>query len=316
MVSKNGTMKLSVVICVYNEELNIAPLAGQLDQALQAIDCEVVFVNDGSTDNTVQEIIKVQKSRPHVRLVELRKNFGQSAALAAGIDYAQGEYIATMDGDLQNDPSDLPNMLSLLIEGDYDVVAGKRANRQDKAFSRKIPSKIANWIIRRATNLTIEDYGCTLRVFKADIAKGLGLYGQLHRFIPILAHLQGATIHQVDVKHHPRIHGKSKYGIGRTFKVLADLILMLFMNKYLPRPMHLFGGVGLFMTFVGIVLNGYLLALKLLGHDIWGKPLLILAVITFIGGIQFITFGIITEIQMRTYFESQNKKSFSVRRVL
>ena len=309
-------MKISLVISVYNEELNIRPLAEQIREAMQGMSYEAIFVDDGSTDKSVEEILKCKEDIPEVKLVQFRKNYGQSSAIAAGIDQAQGEYIATLDGDLQNDPSDIPAMLALLEKEDYDVVAGRRANRKDKAFSRKLPSKIANWIIRRATKLRIEDYGCTLRVFKADIAKNLGLYGELHRFIPILAHLQGARIHQVDVKHHPRIHGTSKYGIGRTFKVLADLIFMLFLNKYMPRPMHLFGGVGLLMTFVGVILNLYLLVLKILGEDIWGRPLMILGVIAFIGGIQFITFGIITEIQMRTYYESQDKKSYNIRRIV
>jgi glycosyltransferase involved in cell wall biosynthesis len=309
-------MKISLVITVFNEELNIRPLAEQIHDAMKGMEYEAIFVDDGSTDKTVQEVLACKNVNPAIKLVEFRKNYGQSPAIAAGIDQAQGQYIATLDGDLQNDPSDIPSMLKTLEENDYDVVAGRRANRKDKAFSRKLPSKIANWIIRRATKLTIEDYGCTLRVFKAEIAKNLGLYGELHRFIPILAHLQGARIHQVDVKHHPRIHGDSKYGIGRTFKVLADLILMLFLNKYMPRPMHLFGGVGLLMTFIGVILNFYLLILKIMGEDIWGRPLLILGVIAFIGGIQFITFGIITEIQMRTYYESQNKKSYAIRRAV
>jgi glycosyltransferase involved in cell wall biosynthesis len=309
-------MKISLVITVFNEELNIRPLAEQIHDAMKGMEYEAIFVDDGSSDKTVQEVLACKNVNPAIKLVEFRKNYGQSPAIAAGIDQAQGQYIATLDGDLQNDPSDIPSMLKTLEENDYDVVAGRRANRKDKAFSRKLPSKIANWIIRRATKLTIEDYGCTLRVFKAEIAKNLGLYGELHRFIPILAHLQGARIHQVDVKHHPRIHGDSKYGIGRTFKVLADLILMLFLNKYMPRPMHLFGGVGLLMTFIGVILNFYLLILKIMGEDIWGRPLLILGVIAFIGGIQFITFGIITEIQMRTYYESQNKKSYAIRRTV
>jgi glycosyltransferase involved in cell wall biosynthesis len=309
-------MKISLVITVFNEELNIHPLAEQIHDAMKGMEYEAIFVDDGSSDKTVQEVLACKNVNPAIKLVEFRKNYGQSPAIAAGIDQAQGQYIATLDGDLQNDPSDIPSMLKTLEENDYDVVAGRRANRKDKAFSRKLPSKIANWIIRRATKLTIEDYGCTLRVFKAEIAKNLGLYGELHRFIPILAHLQGARIHQVDVKHHPRIHGDSKYGIGRTFKVLADLILMLFLNKYMPRPMHLFGGVGLLMTFIGVILNFYLLILKIMGEDIWGRPLLILGVIAFIGGIQFITFGIITEIQMRTYYESQNKKSYAIRRTV
>ncbi|MBN2745104.1 MAG: glycosyltransferase family 2 protein [Bacteroidales bacterium] len=308
--------KLSVVITVYNEEFNIAPLVEQLELALKDINHEVLFVDDGSTDNSVAEILKAKQSRPHFKLIQFRRNYGQSSAIAAGIDHAQGAYISTIDGDLQNDPSDIPWMLEMLENSEFDVVAGRRANRQDKAFTRKIPSLIANWIIRRATKLTIEDYGCTLRVFRSEIAKGMGLYGELHRFIPILAHLQGARIHQVDVKHHPRIHGQSKYGLNRTFKVLSDLILMLFINKYMPKPMHLFGGLGLLLTGAGIAINLYMLILKILGEDIWGRPLLMLGILTFIAGVQFITFGIMAEIQMRTYYESQDKKHYSIRRVL
>ncbi len=308
--------KLSVVITVYNEELNIAPLVEQLDLALKDISHEVLFVDDGSTDKSVSEIIKAKQSRPHFKLIQFRRNYGQSSAIAAGIDHAQGEYISTIDGDLQNDPADIPWMLQMLEDSDNDVVAGRRANRQDKAFTRKIPSLIANWIIRRATKLSIEDYGCTLRVFRSEIAKGMGLYGELHRFIPILAHLQGARIQQVDVKHHPRIHGQSKYGLNRTFKVISDLILMLFINKYMPKPMHLFGGLGILLTGVGVAVNLYMLILKILGEDIWGRPLLMLGILTFIAGIQFITFGIMAEIQMRTYYESQDKKYYSIRRII
>jgi len=309
-------LKLSVVISIYNEELNIAPLVEQLDVALPNISHEVLFVDDGSSDQSVEEILKAKESRPHFKLVEFRRNFGQSSAIAAGIEYAEGEYIATIDGDLQNDPSDIPWMLEMLEGSKYDVIAGKRANRQDKAFTRKVPSLIANWIIRRSTKLSIEDYGCTLRVFRSEIAKSMGLYGELHRFIPILLHLQGARIHQVDVKHHHRIHGESKYGLNRTFKVLSDLILMLFINKYMVKPMHFFGKIGILVTGVGVLINLYLLVLKLMGEDIWGRPLLLLGILSLIAGIQFISLGIIAEVQMRTYYESQNKKHYSIRRIV
>jgi len=306
-------MKLSVVVSVYNEEYNVIPLTGMIVEALKDIDFEIVFIDDGSRDKTVSNIKSVISR--NIKLIELRKNFGQSAALAAGIDHAEGEYIATIDGDLQNDPSDILSMLHKLENEDIDVVAGIRVNRKDGLVRRKIPSIIANWMIRRATGLKLRDYGCSLRVFKSGIAKELGLYGEMHRFIPLLLYMQGASIEQVPVKHHPRIHGKSKYGLGRTFKVITDLILMLFFKKYMMRPMHLFGGIGLILLFIGVVLNAYLLILKILGNDIWGKPLLILALITFLSGLQFVTSGILAEIQMRTYYESQNKKHYSVKRI-
>lgn len=306
-------MKLSVVISVYNEELNVIPLTEKIAEALKGIDFEIVFIDDGSTDKTADNIKSVIGR--NIKLIELRKNYGQSAALAAGIDHAKGDYIATLDGDLQNDPADILSMLQTIEEEDIDVVAGMRTNRKDGLVKRKIPSIVANWMIRRTTGLKMRDYGCSLRVFKSEIARELGLYGEMHRFIPLLLYLQGASIKQVPVRHHPRVHGKSKYGLGRTFKVLADLVLMLFFKKYMMRPMHLFGGIGLLLLFIGIVLNGYLLVLKILGNDIWGKPLLILALITFLSGLQFITSGILAEIQMRTYYESQDKKHYTVKRI-
>lgn len=305
--------KLSVVVCVYNEEENIRPLIEQISVALEDFDYEIVYVDDGSTDNTVKELHAVENDR--LRIVEFKKNYGQSLALMAGIDYAQGEYIVTMDGDLQNDPSDIPMMLQLAEEGDWDMVAGNRANRKDGIFLRKLPSNIANYIIRSSAGVHLKDYGCALKVFKGDLAKDLGLYGELHRFIPVLAVLEGARITQVDVKHHARQFGTSKYGLGRTFKVISDLLLMLFFKKYLQKPMHLFGNLGVFAFVIGILINLYLVVLKILGQDIWGKPLMILGLMLVIGGIQFITIGIVVEIQMRTYFESQSKKPYKVRRV-
>jgi hypothetical protein len=206
-------------------------------------------------------------------------------------------------------------MLDLLKKEDWDVVAGNRKNRKDGFVLRKLPSRMANSLIRRMTGVKIKDYGCTLKVFRREIAEELGLYGELHRFIPVLAKMQGARITQVDVKHHPRIHGKSKYGINRTFKVMSDLILMVFMRKYLQKPMHLFGPIGFISFGLGAAINIYLLILKMMGQDIGGKPLLILGLILLIGGIQFITIGIVADINTRTYFESQNKKTYTVRKV-
>ena len=305
--------ELSIVIPVMNEEDNIQPLLDAVRNALTQIDYEIILVDDGSTDATRKRIIENADER--TTLVELRKNYGQSTAMTAGIDYANGKYIAMIDGDLQNDPTDIPFMLELLKKEDWDVVAGNRKNRQDGMFLRKIPSKIANALIRKMTGVYIKDYGCTLKVFKKEIAEDLGLYGELHRFIPVLAKLQGARITQVDVKHHPRKFGKSKYGIGRTFRVLSDLVLMVFFRRYLQKPMHLFGTIGFISFGIGVLINLYLLILKILGHDIWGKPLLILGLILLLGGIQLITIGILAEIAVRTYFESQNKKTYNVRKI-
>lgn len=305
--------ELSVIITVMNEEDNIKPLLAAVRSALAGIDYEVILVDDGSSDKTIPEILANANDR--IKLVELRKNYGQSTAMTAGIDYSTGRYVALLDGDLQNDPTDIPSMLELLKKEDWDVVAGNRKNRKDGFILRKIPSRIANALIRRMTGVYIKDYGCTLKVFKREIAEELGLYGELHRFIPVLAKLQGARITQVDVKHHARQFGKSKYGINRTFKVMADLILMVFFRKYLQKPMHLFGTIGFISFGLGLLINLYLLVIKLMGHNIWNRPLLILGMILLLGGIQLITIGIIADINVRTYFESQNKKTYTVRRL-
>ena len=305
--------KLSVVVTVYNEASNIHPLMERITQALEGIDYEILYVDDGSTDDTLKELYSI--THPRLRVVEFRKNYGQSLALMAGIDYARGEYIATLDGDLQNDPSDIPAMMALAESGGWDLVAGERVNRQDGFVLRKVPSRIANFIIRNAAGVNLRDYGCALRVFRGDLAKEMGLYGELHRFIPVLAHLEGARITQIPVKHHARQFGQSKYGLGRTFKVMSDLLLMLFFKRYMQKPMHLFGNVGVLLFGAGALINLYLIILKILGHDIWGKPLMILGLMLIIAGIQLVTVGIVIEIQMRTYFESQQKRPYKVRKV-
>ncbi len=305
--------KLSVVVTVYNEEENIKPQIERIDHALKDFDYEIVYVDDGSKDSTVEILRAIAHKR--LKVIELKKNYGQSLALMAGIDHAEGAYIVTMDGDLQNDPADIPMMLEVSQSGDWDMVAGERVNRQDGMFLRKIPSRIANYIIRTSSGVKLRDYGCALKVFKADLAKDLGLYGELHRFIPVLAYLEGARITQVSVKHHPRKFGKSKYGLNRTIKVISDLLLMLFFKKYMQKPMHLFGNTGILLFLVGAGINFYLLGLKIVGQDIWGKPLLILGLMLLIAGIQLITIGIVIEIQMRTYFESQDKRPYKIRRI-
>lgn len=303
--------KLSIVVTVYNEEDNIRPLVEAISKALAGFTYEIIYVDDGSTDNTLQVLHSLDD--PHLKVVELMKNYGQSLALMAGIDQAEGAYIVTMDGDLQNDPTDIPHMLELAESGKWDMVAGERVNRQDGMVLRKIPSRIANYIIRRSSGVMLRDYGCALKVFRAGLAKDLGLYGELHRFIPVLASLEGARITQVPVKHHARQFGVSKYGLGRTFKVVSDLLLMLFFKRYMQKPMHLFGNVGVILFSIGLLINLYLLVLKLLGNDIWGKPLMILGLMAILAGVQFITIGIVIEIQMRTYFESQKKKPYKIR---
>ena len=308
-----SNLKLSIIICVFNEEPNIKPLNKWINESIQDIDYEIIYVDDGSTDRTRQEIIALKD--PRVILVEFRKNYGQSSALYAGIDQAQGEYLVTMDGDLQNDPSDIPMMLKMAEEEDWDLVAGIRKNRQDGMFLRKVPSKIANAMIRKSTGVHIKDYGCTLKVFKSDLAKNIGLYGELHRFIPVLASLEGAKITQVDVKHHAREFGKSKYGINRTFKVVSDLLLMIFFKKYMSKPMHLFGGLGVLLFALGTAINTWFLVLKIMGHDIWGKPLLLLGIVLLLAGIQLITIGLMSELLMRTYYESQQKRPYKIRKV-
>ena len=302
------------MITVLNEKENIQPLIEAIRNALTGINYEVVFVDDGSSDGTQKEINKYADER--IVLVELRRNYGQSTAMTAGIDHASGTYIALLDGDLQNDPSDIPFMLKKLKDEDWDIVAGNRKKRQDGFLLRKIPSIIANALIRRLTGVYIKDYGCTLKVFKQEIAEDLGIYGELHRFIPVLAKLQGANITQVDVKHHPRKHGKSKYGINRTFKVMADMVTMIFFRKYIQKPMHLFGTMGFISFGLGILINIYLLIIKIMGQDIWGKPLLILGLIFLLGGIQLVTIGILSEISIRNYFEGTKRKTYQVRRII
>lgn len=306
--------KLSLVICVYNEEPNIEPLSEQIKQALEGIDYEAIFVDDGSSDKTCDKVRNINDER--FILVELKRNYGQSSALQAGIDQADAEYIALIDGDLQNDPADIPRMLGMMEADGWDMVAGIRSNRKDGMFLRKLPSKIANYMIRKSTGTKMKDLGCTLKIFTRETIKNIAIYGELHRFIPVLITQEGATrITQTNVNHRPRKFGTSKYNLNRTSKVLSDLILMLFFKKYLQRPMHLFGALGFVTLGIGVLINIYLLILKILGNDIWGKPLLLLGILLVMGGIQFITIGIIAELQMRTYFESQQKKPYRIKSI-
>ncbi len=295
---------LSIVIPVLNESANIAGLTENLRKALGSYSYEVIWVDDGSTDSTAAEIRKY--SDEHTRLLSLSRNFGQTAALAAGIDAAEGSYIVTMDGDQQNDPADIPAMLQRLQEDQWDIVVGYRKDRRD-SFFRTVPSRLANQLIRKISGVAVRDYGCSLKVFRREYAKGLDLHGELHRFIPILATLQGARITEVEVAHAPRKFGRSKYGLGRTFKVLSDLFLLFFFQKYLRRPIHFFGPLGMLTLLAGTAISLYLLAVKLMGEDIGGRPLLILGVSLGLAGIQFLTFGLLAELMIRLYYSSGRK---------
>ncbi len=304
--------KLSLVIPVFNEADNVTLLATKIHEALPGYNYEIVLVDDFSTDRTRKVIKEMADDRIH--LIELKKNYGQSLALAAGIDYASGEYIITMDGDLQNDPSDIPEMLHYAVNEEYDVVTGIRQKRKD-SLVKKIPSKIANFMVRRVTKLDIKDNGCALKVFTRDIAKELNLYGEMHRVITLLAHLEGAQIKQVPVKHHARNAGVSKYGLERVFKVVADMMLLLFIRKYFQRPIHLFGIFGVLLTILGILINVYLFMLKWgFGQDIGNRPLLIFGMMFILAGIQLFTIGIVMELMIRTYYESQNKRPYRIKR--
>ncbi len=306
-------MKLSLVVPVMNEEENVKPLLEKIRSALKNIDYELIVVDDGSTDDTVKELKKYKDDK--TKIIVLNRNYGQTTAIAAGIKESRGDIVALMDGDLQNDPKDIPLMMEKLEKEGWDVVAGIRENRKDDLL-RKIPSKIANFIIRKATKVDIKDYGCTLKVFRKEVAKNLDLYGELHRFIPVLAKIYGAKITEMKVRHHPRLHGSSKYGIGRTFKVISDLLFMIFMLNYRQKPMHLFGTIGIPLFLAGLFINLYMLILKLLGHSIGGRPLLLLGVLLLLVGIQLITSGFLAELIMRTYFESQDKKPYSIKEIV
>lgn len=304
---------LSIVIPVFNEEGNVAILNEKIRENLKDYNYEIIYVDDFSTDDTRKVIKNLNDDR--VVLVELKKNYGQSLALAAGIDTAEGAYIITMDGDLQNDPSDIINMLRVVIEDEYDLVTGIRQKRKD-SLVKKIPSKIANFLIKRATKLEVKDNGCALKVFTRETAKELNLYGEMHRFISLLAFLNGARIKQIPVKHHARYSGVSKYGLERVFKVVADLVLLLFMRKYLQRPIHLFGIFGFILIIIGVFLNIYLLVVKAMGNDIGDRPLLTFGMMFILAGIQLFTIGIVMELLIRTYYESQSKRPYKIKSVL
>jgi glycosyltransferase involved in cell wall biosynthesis len=306
---------LSIVVPVYNEQENIAPLHKALTDSLRAIglDYEIVLVDDGSTDGSSRALDELAARDQTVKIVHFRRNFGQTAAMNAGLHLAAGDVVITLDADLQNDPADIPVLLAKLEEG-YDLVHGWRKNRQDAFVNRKLPSKIANWIISKTTGFPVHDLGCTLKAMRREIAQDLQLYGEMHRFIPILAHWRGARCAEVVTRHHPRKFGTSKYGISRTFRVVLDLITVKYMIQYLTSPMKLFGGMGLASMALGGLAGAATLAMKLWGGvDMTGNPLLMLTVFAMLAGMQFFVLGMLGEVCVRTYYESQNKQPYAIR---
>lgn len=311
-------MSVSVVIPIYNERDNISRLYWELNKVLPNLDVpyEILFVDDGSKDGSTEALKELAASDAHVKVVAFRRNYGQTSAMQAGIDFASHDVIITMDGDLQNDPSDIPMMLAKLEEG-YDLVHGWRRDRKDAMLLRKIPSRIANKLIARVTRFPINDLGCTLKAIRREIAQELELYGEMHRFIPILAHQRGARCAEVITKHHPRTAGKTKYGIDRTFRVILDLITVKYMLDYFAHPMKLFGGIGLWsftLSFLAIVATA---AMKLgFGVDMTGNPLLLFSVVAGMAGLQFLTLGLLGEVTARIYFGSQQKQYYAVRELI
>lgn len=315
----NGTSpELSIIVPIYNEVESIPHLIEAIATAVQGISVtyEIICVDDGSKDGSTNLLKDIAQKRQDVVAVLLRRNYGQTPAMAAGFNYARGQVIVSLDADLQNDPLDIPMLLDKLAEG-YDLVSGWRKKRQDDQLTRLLPSKIANWLIGKVTEVKLHDYGCSLKAYRAELVADMNLYGELHRFLPALAFIEGAKITEVPVRHHPRRFGQSKYGLGRTFRVLMDLLTIWFMKKFLTRPMHVFGFLGLIMMVMGVTLGLYLTILKLgLNQSIGDRPLLILVVILFLTGLQLFSFGLLGELLMRTYHESQKRPIYRVRQVV
>jgi glycosyltransferase involved in cell wall biosynthesis len=311
-------MELSIVIPVYNEEENVEPLLGEIEtvMAAAAINYQIVAVDDGSKDRTFAVLTELHRSRPRLKIVRLKRNFGQTAAMAAGLAHADGDVIVLMDGDGQNDPADIPALIDKLKE-DNDMVAGWRFNRKDPFFSRKLPSMIANRLISWTTKVKLHDYGCTLKAMRRDVAKSLRLYGEMHRFIPAIAYERGAQIAELKVNHRPRLRGKSKYGITRTLRVVLDLLTVKFLSSYSTRPAHVFGPLGILSGLTGFALALYLSVQKFVYNvAIGSRPLLLLAILLIFIGFQFVTMGLLGEMLARTYHESQDRTVYVVREVL
>ena len=316
-MSSASVPELSIVVPLFNEEESLPLLVEKLLLALRPLgrSFELVLVDDGSSDRTADVLRQQAAGAPELVAVLLRRNYGQTAAMAAGFDASRGRLIVTLDGDLQNDPADIPMLLGRLEEG-YDLVSGWRHQRQDHAVSRLLPSKVANALIARVTGVRLHDYGCSLKAYRRELVEDMNLYGELHRFLPALAFIEGARIAEVKVNHNARQFGQSKYGIDRTFRVLMDLFTVWFMKRFLTRPMYVFGFGGLSAMGIGALLSAYLLAVKLGGAEIGNRPLLLVAVLALITGVQLFCFGLLSEVQMRTYHESQGRPIYRIRETL
>ncbi len=310
-------MTVSVVVPLYNEEENVRELHAGMKEVLDAIgeEYEILFIDDGSTDRTLEYLQELQAEDEKVIVLSLRRNFGQTAAFAAGFDYSRGDVIVTMDGDLQNDPHDIPKLLAMM-KGN-DLVSGWRKNRKDPFISRRLPSIIANWLISKVTGVNLHDYGCSLKAYRRDVIKNLKLYGEMHRFIPAVASWYGVRVAEIETVHHPRKRGKSKYGISRTIKVVLDLITVKFLQSFSTKPLQFFGPIGLFSGTLGFLISLYLTLEKLIsGSDIGGRPLLLLGALLIIVGIQFIGMGLLGEMMVRVYHETQKKPIYVIKKVI
>ncbi len=310
-------IELSVVIPIRNEEASLRELHREFTESLTRWggSYELILVDDGSTDRSFEIMAEIQAADPRVRVIRLRRNFGQTAAFAAGFDYARGRLIATSDGDLQNDPADLPGMVALIERG-HDIVCGWRRDRKDPFLSRRLPSMIANALISTVTGVHLHDYGCSLKVFRAEIVKGMRLYGEMHRFLPAIASEQTSSIVEMRVNHRPRKYGRSKYGIGRTGRVILDLLTVKFLLSYSTRPLQFFGLLGGCIGLTGAAISGWLAYEWLIGATaLSNRPLLLLGILLIVTGVQLVTIGLVAEIQARTYHESQNKATYAVREI-
>ena len=305
---------VSVVIPIYNEIENLDELVARLETALAGLDFEALLVDDGSKDGTGVRLAELAATRPWLKPIYLAKNYGQSTAMQAGFDAARGEVIVTLDGDLQNDPADIPRLLKMLeADPEVDILSGWRKARQDAAIKRKLPSRIANGLISKVTGVHLHDYGCSLKVYRRTALANVRLYGELHRFVPALAAQFGARVKEVVVSHHPRTRGTSKYGIDRTLRVILDLLLVQFMSRYLQRPIQFFGGIGMALALPGGAILAYLAALKFMGENIGGRPLLLLGILLLLMGVQLVGMGLLGEIMVRIYHEPAGRAHYLLR---
>jgi glycosyltransferase involved in cell wall biosynthesis len=310
--------QVSIIVPVFNEAPNLEPLVERIAKVMGSSgrSYELIVVDDGSVDGSRDLLLSLKPAHPQLKIVFLRRNYGQSAAMTAGFDHSQGDVVVTMDGDLQNDPLDVPHLIAELDKG-FDLVNGWRQKRQDPFFSKTLPSLLANKLIGTITGVKLNDYGCSLKAYRSDLAKTLLLYGELHRFIPILAQMQGARISELPVSHHPREKGKTKYGIGRTYRVVLDLFLMLFFQKFATRPLQLFGLGGGLSLMTGLGIELYLTWVKLWrGEDIGGRPLFVLGILLMIAGTVLIGIGLLAELVIRTYYESSGKRIYAVKELV